>query len=720
MYYLDIFCILIILALYSYFFLFNVIKRFDSSINRLLSLTSFISLLLFSSLGFQLVFYRSPHLALSARIYLASLFFISQMIFHFAQMYPRFERQVPGWIVMLSAIPGIAVTVITAGTDLILKQARFDGRILHELGEYSYLYFIFFGIYLSGIIITFLYKYRYIENESFKNQLLLLYSGVIAGALIIVLYTFVLPFKYNMHTFKHVSLIFSSMMIGSIINYALSDVRILDFKQFYQKNLYWITVFVLLSAPSYLILKKSLEISVRGYYVPPVGIAIFLFVYLFLFYRFVRPVLERFFRRGYIEFERNVTDFYQELTSLGNVSDQAHFWEFFFDRTITTLEKRFMISRAAFYLYNAKEKAYEYSFGFGEKIEVRRIEEADPMVKCLIEYKKLIEISLFITDTNLQQYRRLLYKVFRNNDIRVMIPYFNNEKQLVAILALGALKDRKPYSVDLLYVLDVYRIQMEQILSNAIMIEDVMATQVVEHDKLVVEGIKKKIIPKELKNIPGIRLSSFYISNSLHGGNYFESFAMPGSRLGLFIADISDAGVESALILLELYTVLHNQPEKQEGPEKMLNIMNWVLSTSRFSTKYAQAYYAVYSASTGELFYSNAAFNAAVLYNSESDAFIELDTKGIPIGIDKNFAYEARSCDVKPGQIGFLYSDGLSSALNGNGESFPIGRVKDMIRLNHGDSPAVLSRKIYEDFKAFVGDEKLISDVSLVIFKIMR
>ncbi len=720
MYYLDIFCILIILALYTYFFLFNIIRRFDSPINRLLSLTSFISLLLFSSLGFQLVFSRSPHLVLSAKIYLASLFFISQLIFHFAQMYPRFERQTPGWIILLSAVPGIAVTIMTVTTDLILKQARFDKVILHELGDYSYIYFIFFGLYLAGILATFLYKYRNIENESFKNQLLLLYGGIVVGALLIVVCTFVLPFRYGMHAFKHISLIFSSMMIGSIINYALSDVRILDFKQFYQKNLYWITVFVLLTVPSYLILKISLEFPVRGYYVPPVGIAIFLFVYLFLFYRFAGPALERFFRRGYIEFERNVTDFYQELTSLGNVSDQAHFWEFFFDRTITTLEKRFLISRAAFYIYNVKEKAYEYSFGFGEKIEVRRIEETDPMVKCLIEYKKLIEISLFITDTNLQQYRRLLYKVFRNNDIRVMIPYFNNEKQLIAILALGALKERKPYSVDLLYVLDVYRIQMEQILSNAIMIEDVKVTQVVEHDKLVVEGIKKKLIPKELKNIPGMRLSSFYINNSHHGGNYFESFVMPGNRLGLFIADISDVGVESALILLELYTVLHNQPEKHEGPEKMLNIMNWVLSTSRFSTKYAQAYYMVYSASTGELFYSNAAFNAAIIYDPEADVFSELDTKGIPVGIDKNFAYEVKSCDVKPGQIGFLYSDGLVSALNKNGESFPVGRVKDMIRLNHNDSPAVLSRKIYEDFRVFTGDEKLMTDVSLVIFKIMR
>jgi serine phosphatase RsbU (regulator of sigma subunit) len=106
-----------------------------------------------------------------------------------------------------------------------------------------------------------------------------------------------------------------------------------------------------------------------------------------------------------------------------------------------------------------------------------------------------------------------------------------------------------------------------------------------------------------------------------------------------------------------------------------------------------------------------------IFYDAARESFADLDTKGIPVGIDKNFTYESRTISVMPGSIGILHSDGLESALGASGTPYTIGRVKDIIRLNQGDTPAMLVRKIYDDFRDFTKGGLLTTDVSLIVFR---
>jgi hypothetical protein len=108
---------------------------------------------------------------------------------------------------------------------------------------------------------------------------------------------------------------------------------------------------------------------------------------------------------------------------------------------------------------------------------------------------------------------------------------------------------------------------------------------------------------------------------------------------------------------------------------------------------------------------------ALILYDAARESFADLDTKGIPVGIDKSFTYESRTVPIMPGSIGILYSDGLESSLNTSGAAYTTGRVKDIIRLNRNDTPAMLVRKIYDDFRNFTKGSVLTTDVSLIIFR---
>jgi sigma-B regulation protein RsbU (phosphoserine phosphatase) len=329
-----------------------------------------------------------------------------------------------------------------------------------------------------------------------------------------------------------------------------------------------------------------------------------------------------------------------------------------------------------------------------------------------------LEKSMLFTDARLESYQKELLEFYRDNHTAAALPFYSHEGQLIGVLLLGSLKDGSPYSVDLVSALDIYRIHFEASLANSLYLEEITASQIAEHDRMVVETIRKKILPKKLKQIEGMRVSSIYLGNHEFGGDFFDTISVRPDKLGIFMTTVADTGIDSSLVALEFYTVLYTQPTSYDSPEKFMNILNWVITTSRFSDVYAPAYYAVYSPASKTLWYCNAAMKPLVLYDPAREVFAELDTNGIPVGIDKNFTYEVKSQQLSPGCIGFLYSGGMESALNRSGNTYSTGRIKDIIRLNRDDTPAVLVRKIFTDFKNFVQDARLVSDVSLVVFRI--
>lgn len=93
-------------------------------------------------------------------------------------------------------------------------------------------------------------------------------------------------------------------------------------------------------------------------------------------------------------------------------------------------------------------------------------------------------------------------------------------------------------------------------------------TGVAEHDKIVVSTVKKRIIPTELASIQGLRISSLNIDNSSYGGDYFDSVKISHDKASIFIADTSYSGIDSALIGMELFSILHSRTLIFNSPGK--------------------------------------------------------------------------------------------------------------------------------------------------------
>ena len=117
--------------------------------------------------------------------------------------------------------------------------------------------------------------------------------------------------------------------------------------------------------------------------------------------------------------------------------------------------------------------------------------------------------------------------------------------------------------------------------------------------------------------------------------------------------------------------------------------------------------------SSGRLSYCNAGHNRPFVV---SDSLSELDSKsGLPLGVEETAPYVVHEYDMPAGAMLFLYTDGLTEAMNGQREQF--GSQRLINQLNSGTESKAQIEKMTQAVHAFVGDASQSDDLTMLAIK---
>lgn len=691
--------------------IYNVNKKSRTAADLLLAPAGLVSAALFIILGIHLLVPSFIPAGIFLKIKLSLLLCVSVLYFGFIILYPYVQPRLMT-LALACGLPGYALCIVTIISDFVLSESGSRPDVIfNETGYPVYLAVI--SLYLIITLLIIGYKAVRRENRALRNDLICLFIALCVSYISLMILSFY-PNHYGRGgSFSDMGILIPVPVVIIILNYAGMNVKTNDLKKFFTTALFWLILFTLLCAPVLLVLKfNSTEYLKEP--IPPLWISLILFSYLFLVFKYLSPRIENLSRRG----QRNLVARVDELFSqqFSTAIAETKIWDDYLKSLVNGIAEKFGIDGAYFYLYNERTKIFTMTREAGRKITDVEIKMDSPLAELIGRNPGILYKPSVYSEKEFMPYRDPLMEYFERNRVEVILSFLNPKNQIIGFLSLGPLKNNAIYSKSLLAALELYRIQFQHQLANALMLEQVRVTQVLDHDHMVVNSVKKRIIPQNMSQVKGYRTSSFYINNSPHGGDYFDSVALSPDSAALFMCDSSYSGIGSSIVSLELYTVLHTPTKIYNAPDKILSTMNWVMATSRFSNKYAPAYCTILSAS-GELLYSNAAFKPMLIYNPRGDTFSTCDTRGVPVGVDRTSKYETRSIHLTPGSTGILCSEGLVSAINPEGEAYGFDRIKGILRTGRDKMPVELTRKIYDDFNRFIHDKKQINDVSVIIFK---
>jgi sigma-B regulation protein RsbU (phosphoserine phosphatase) len=203
------------------------------------------------------------------------------------------------------------------------------------------------------------------------------------------------------------------------------------------------------------------------------------------------------------------------------------------------------------------------------------------------------------------------------------------------------------------------------------------------------------------------------------GGDFYDVLPLvddPEGRVIVTIGDVSGKGSPAALLMALLLAVLRTLVDEKLEARALVARLNTQICRHSPGARFITLFYGVYVPSTGALTYVNAGHNPPLL--RRADGSIErLTGTGIALGMFEGSTYQAVDTSVGPGDLLFLYSDGITEAENPAGEPFEEAGLERFIAARGGDSPAVLAPAILQAVELHARDSRFTDDLTVLILK---
>ncbi len=218
-----------------------------------------------------------------------------------------------------------------------------------------------------------------------------------------------------------------------------------------------------------------------------------------------------------------------------------------------------------------------------------------------------------------------------------------------------------------------------------------------------------------------LRFFHRYISAAAVGGDFFDILAITDSTAGVFICDVMGHGMRAALITAIMRGLIEELMPVAADPGKFLTEINRSLRAILRRTRepfLATAFYGVADVETGELRFANAGHPSPYRLLRESNEAQPLkfyDSRhGPALGLFEKTDYVTCRCPFAPGDLIFLYTDGIYEVTDSQGEEFGNPRLLEAVRRRVRMPSERLFAELLSEVQTFSGSSEFEDDVCLV------
>jgi predicted ester cyclase len=232
---------------------------------------------------------------------------------------------------------------------------------------------------------------------------------------------------------------------------------------------------------------------------------------------------------------------------------------------------------------------------------------------------------------------------------------------------------------------------------------EIRARERVEQDLRVARSIQQASLPKEVPELEGWRIATYYQPAREVGGDFYDLFELEEGRVGVVVGDATGKGMPAALVVSAASSMLRAvaQAFHSSSPGEVLSRVNETLVARIPSNMFVTCFYAILDPKSATLSYANAGHDLPYMRHSDGDAE-ELRARGMPLGLMPGMIYEEVEVSLREGKSVLFYSDGLVEAHDPKGEMFGFPRLRALVA-EHGEERE-LGEVLMEELYSFVGE----------------
>lgn len=233
-----------------------------------------------------------------------------------------------------------------------------------------------------------------------------------------------------------------------------------------------------------------------------------------------------------------------------------------------------------------------------------------------------------------------------------------------------------------------------------------------ERDLGLAWRIQSALLPRQTIEFAGWEVHYRYVPEGVVSGDVCDVVTRESGEgsLTFLLGDVSGKGVAASFLMAHLNALFRSLIDApiRELVERANRIFSEATPSSHYATLVcgnARASGAVEILNAGHCppFVVRAGDGAGGPGRAGDEAadVATVDSTGLPVGILESSPYEVQTVELSPGDTLFLYSDGLTEALNAAGEEYGIERLERFLRDHRRLRPTELAAGCLEDLSRF-------------------
>ena len=241
----------------------------------------------------------------------------------------------------------------------------------------------------------------------------------------------------------------------------------------------------------------------------------------------------------------------------------------------------------------------------------------------------------------------------------------------------------------------------------------------IESELKVASGIQASMLPRVFPPFPerkDIDLYAMMKPAKEVGGDLFDFF-LRDEKLFFCIGDVSGKGTPAAMLMAVTHSLFRAASSHESEPSVIMRTINETVCQDNGSNMFVTLFLGVLDLPSGRLRYCNAGHDSPLVYEG---ALSTLDClPNLPVGIIADMKYATQDCTLAPGSTLFLYTDGLTEAMNADYEQFGKDRVTPLVAAcgEQGKTPRQFLDTVLEGVLAFVKDADQSDDLTMLALR---
>lgn len=252
-----------------------------------------------------------------------------------------------------------------------------------------------------------------------------------------------------------------------------------------------------------------------------------------------------------------------------------------------------------------------------------------------------------------------------------------------------------------------------------------------KRDLEIAREIQQWLVPNAPPNIPGVDIAFATRPQNTVAGDYYDAFLRPdldasgqpaAPRLLVAVADVAGKSVPAALLMATFQSGLRALSGTAASlAEIVTGLDRYARAHSLEGRRFTTAFLAEIDLNTRKMRYTNCGHNDPILRRA-SGTIERLAVGGPPLGLplftDHEIDYRSAEVQLQPGDLLFVFTDGVVEAINERGEEFKEIRLFGSLEsAAQGNAQQVLSR-VMADVNTFVGYARQHDDITALVLRV--